>query len=163
VKSFVAVGKALLTIRDNRLYREGFKTFTAYCTAQWGMGKSHANGLIRSSQVAVNLATAVALCTPCEIQPIHEQQVRPLRVLEPAQQRDVWEVAVRTAPVGKVCHFRTPAISVSGGGQTIPQKQRRCRPGLGSGRRRGWGRGGWGMVPADPWPRGKVTHDLLLG
>ncbi|MBU4233281.1 MAG: hypothetical protein L6277_12125 [Desulfobacterales bacterium] len=35
---------------------------------------------------------------PCEIQPVHERQVRPLAVLEPNEQRDVWEVAVRTAP-----------------------------------------------------------------
>ncbi|MBU4354679.1 MAG: hypothetical protein KJ822_04965 [Proteobacteria bacterium] len=44
-----------------------------------------------------------------------EKQVRPLAVLEPTEQRDVWEVAVKSAPAGKVCHFRTPVISVSGG------------------------------------------------
>ncbi|MGP8106294.1 MAG: hypothetical protein ACLQLE_10435 [Desulfobaccales bacterium] len=41
--SFMAVGNALLTIRDNRLYREGFKTFGDYCRGKWGVGKSYAN------------------------------------------------------------------------------------------------------------------------
>ncbi len=44
--------------------------------------------------------------TPCEIQPIHEQQVRPLIALEPNQQREVWEKAVKTAPAGKAVTFK---------------------------------------------------------
>jgi hypothetical protein len=104
MKSFIAVGNALLTIRDRRLYREGFKTFMEYCNARWGMGRAYANYLISGSQIAANLATPVALCTPCEIQPIHEKQVRLLAHLEPDQQREVWEEAVKTAPVGKVTY-----------------------------------------------------------
>jgi len=103
--SFVAVGNALLTIRDRRLYREGFKTFEDYCREKWGVGRSYARYLIKGSQIAANLCTAVHLCTPCEIQPIHEQQVRPLAVLEPDQQCEVWEEAVRSAD-GKVITFR---------------------------------------------------------
>jgi hypothetical protein len=41
-------------------------------------------------------------CPPCEIQPIYEKQVRSLAQLEPAQQREVWEEAVKTGPAGKV-------------------------------------------------------------
>jgi hypothetical protein len=93
----MAVGKALLTIRDARLYREEFKTFMEYCQKKWGVGKTYASYLIGGSRVAVNLATAGALYTPCEIQPIHEQQVRPLAQLEPNQQRDVWGDAGRSA------------------------------------------------------------------
>ncbi|MBU4357078.1 MAG: hypothetical protein KJ822_17330 [Proteobacteria bacterium] len=85
----MAAGKALLTIRDRKLYREGYKNFKDYCDGKWNMGKSHANGLIRGSQVAVNLATAVALCAPCEIQPTNEYQIRPLTILEPAHHCDV--------------------------------------------------------------------------
>jgi hypothetical protein len=99
--SFIAVGNALLTIRDSRLYREQFQIFNEYCNVRWGMGKSYSNYLISGSQVAVNLLThndhpGGQLYTPCEIQPIHEKQVRPLRILEPDQQREVWEEAVRT-------------------------------------------------------------------
>ena len=140
--SFIAVGKALLTIRDRRLYREGYKTFKDYCNEKWQMGKSHANSLIRGSQVATNLATTVALCTPCEIQPTHERQLRPLTILEPAEQRDVWEEAVRSAD-GKVCHFRTSVISVSGGFSDETQKQRCCRP--------PWVAGAVGLEPWRRW------------
>jgi hypothetical protein len=102
--SFIVVGKALLTIRDQALYREGYKTFSDYCKGKWGKGRTYANYLIRGSRVATNLATAVATMLPCEIQPIHEQQVRPLAVLEPAQQCEVWEEAVRSAD-GKAVTF----------------------------------------------------------
>ena len=58
---------------------------------------------------------------------------------------------MRTAPAGKVCHFRTPAISVSGG---FPDETAETASGLvavsvGLGPWRHCG--GWGMVPADPW------------
>jgi hypothetical protein len=99
--SFVAVGRALLTIRVQGLYREGFKTFNDYCKGKWGMAKSYAYYLVTGSQVAANLATPVAMMSPCEIQPIHEKQVRPLGQLEPEQQCEVWEEAVRSAD-GKV-------------------------------------------------------------
>jgi hypothetical protein len=100
--SFIAVGKALLMIRDQRLYREDFKTFKDYCNDKWGMGRRYANRLIVGSQVAENLTPMGALCTPCEIQPVYERQIRPLTVLEPDQQRDVWEEAVKTAPAGRL-------------------------------------------------------------
>ncbi|MDI6752823.1 MAG: hypothetical protein QME78_00325, partial [Thermodesulfobacteriota bacterium] len=105
MKSFMAVGNALLTIRDNRLYREEFKTLKDYCRARWGLSISYAKYLISGSQVAANLATTVALCTTCEIQPIHERQVRALIALEPDQQREVWEAAVKTAPAGKIVTY----------------------------------------------------------
>ena len=105
IKSFVAVGKALLTIRDSKLYREKFKTFKDYCTEKWNMSKTHANRLIAGSQVAVNLTPRGVLCTPCEIQPSSEYQIRPLTILEPAQQCEVWEEAVRSAD-GKVVTYK---------------------------------------------------------
>ena len=68
---------------------------------------------------------------------------------------------MKTAPAGKVCHFRTPAISVSGG---FSDETAETASGLGSGRRwAGAASGRLGMVPADPWPRSKVTHALTLG
>ena len=105
VKSFVDVGNALLTIRDQGLYREGHKTFNDYCKAKWGMGKTYANRLIVGSQVAENLVPHGTRLTPCEIQPIYEYQVRPLVVLDPGQQCEIWEEAVRTAD-GKVVTYK---------------------------------------------------------
>jgi hypothetical protein len=105
IGSFIAVGNALLTIRDQRLYRGDFKTFKDYCNDKWGMGKAHANRLISGSRVAANLAPRGDLCAPCEIQPTNEAQVRPLTILEPGQQCEVWEEAVRSAD-GKVVTYR---------------------------------------------------------
>jgi hypothetical protein len=147
--SFIAVGKALLTIRDRRLYREKFDTFNNYCKEKWELERTYAHRLINGFLVVANLVLPRGnLYTPCEIQPIYEKQVRPLCVLEPAQQCEVWEEAVRTAPVGKVCHFRTPAISVSGGG--FPDETAETASGLCSGRR-------WDG-PGGPWPRCKVSQ-----
>ena len=130
--SFIVVGQALEEIRAKRLYRENFNTFNDYCNEQWGMGRNLAHKMITGSRVATNLCTAVHLYTPCEIMPTSEYQCRPLVVLKPNQQRDVWEEAVRTAPAGKVCHFRTPAIPVSGG---FSDETAETASGLGSGRR----------------------------
>jgi hypothetical protein len=69
------------------------------------MGRQQANRLVDGSKVATNLTPRGVLCTPCEIQPIHEKQVRPLAQLEPDQQCEVWEEAVRSAD-GKVVTFR---------------------------------------------------------
>ena len=104
--SFMAVGNALFTILDRRLYREEFKTFNDYCKGKWGMGRSYAHYLVTGAKVAANLlSTREDLYTPCEIQPFFEKQVRPLSQLEPEQQCDVWEEAVRIAD-GKVVTYK---------------------------------------------------------
>jgi hypothetical protein len=108
--SFMAVGRALQAIRDQQLYREQFKSFNEYCNEKCGMAKTYAGYLIRGSQVAANLLAhdghpGDQLYTPCEIQPIYEKQVRPLYVLDPPQQCEVWEEAVRSAD-GKVVTYK---------------------------------------------------------
>jgi hypothetical protein len=94
--SFIVVGMALEEIRSKRLYQEGYKNFKDYCNEKWQMGRRYAGNLITGSQIAENLGALAPLCTPCEIQPTSETQVRPLAALEPNEQRDVWEEAVRT-------------------------------------------------------------------
>lgn len=86
IKTFVEVGDALLTIRDQRLYREQFKTFEAYCREQWGFSRSHANRLIESACVVENLA-------PMGAKPQSERQVRPLAKLPPSEQPKAWQAA----------------------------------------------------------------------
>jgi hypothetical protein len=49
--TFVEVGKALLRIRDDRLYRETHSTFADYCKQRWGMSKSHAYRQIEAAEV----------------------------------------------------------------------------------------------------------------
>jgi hypothetical protein len=125
MKSFMAVGRALLTIRDQRLYREDFKTFKDYCTEKWGILKAHANRLIAGAKVATNLVQRIEDFSQgkeqaphgasnenfsqaphgAKIQPTNEYQVRLLAILEPAQQCEVWEEAVRTAD-GKTVTYK---------------------------------------------------------
>ena len=76
------------------------------------MGRSYAHYLVTGSKVAANLlSTREDLYTPCEIQPFFEKQVRPLSQLEPEQQCEVWEEAVRTAD-GKVVTYNTKLQSM---------------------------------------------------
>lgn len=42
LKGFLAVGRALAEIRDNRLYRETHKTFEKYCKDRWDLSKGYA-------------------------------------------------------------------------------------------------------------------------
>lgn len=53
MSEFVAVGNALLTIRDERLYRErGFDSFEDYCRQRWSLGRAHSYRLIAGAKVA---------------------------------------------------------------------------------------------------------------
>jgi len=75
------------------------------------MGKAHAARLITGSQVAVNLRQECNVMPhgttlpACEIQPTSEYQIRPLAILDPGQQCEVWEEVVRTAD-GKVVTYQ---------------------------------------------------------
>ena len=95
MKSFCAVGLALLEIRDGRLYRDSHRTFDDYCRERWGMSKPRATQFIQASQIVENLVTIVTI-------PANEAQARPLTRLEPEQQRAVWQEAVETAPDGRM-------------------------------------------------------------
>jgi hypothetical protein len=94
--NFREAGKLLMQIRDNKLYREIYGTFEEYCKEKWGFTKSRANQLISASEVADNLTTVV-------VKEIPERQLRPLtRIKDPAEQREVYQKAVETAPEGKI-------------------------------------------------------------
>ena len=77
VESFLATGSALKEIRDQRLYREGFKTFEAYVKARWEFQKSYADKLIGSLEVKQNLGTMVPKSDADKIQ--NERQLRELK------------------------------------------------------------------------------------
>jgi hypothetical protein len=105
---FVEVGRALMTIRDKRLYRQTHRTFQSYCLEKWEFGRSYAYRLIASAEVADNLSPIAPnssdspILSPNCQQITSESQLRPLTKLEPEQQREAWQKAVETAPAGKV-------------------------------------------------------------
>lgn len=80
--SGLEAGRALLAIRDERLYRQSHRTFEAYCRDRWDMGRDNADHLIGWAKVDANLPTTVG-------KPINERQARPLISLEPELQARV--------------------------------------------------------------------------
>lgn len=72
LNTFVEVGAALLEIRDNRLYSDGYNTFEHYCRERWGMSRIHAHRLIEAADVTNNLLPMG------NILPTSERQARPL-------------------------------------------------------------------------------------
>lgn len=89
------VGDALGEIRELRLYRATHATMEDYCRDRWSMSKRHANRMIAAAEVAVNLGPVGPI-------PTGERQARPLTILEPDAQREAWQIAVDTAPEGKI-------------------------------------------------------------
>lgn len=92
MKTFREVGDALMSVRDNRLYRAEFATFEDYAEQRWGFTKTHANRLVSASSVAAILA-------PTGVEINSERQARELAPLldEPDQLRQAFaEAAERT-------------------------------------------------------------------
>jgi hypothetical protein len=94
LRTFIEVGTALLSIRDGRLYRATHSTFEGYCRDRWGMTRQHANRLVKSAEVVINLEPIGSI-------PETESQARPLSSLGADQQRQAWSLAVESAPDGK--------------------------------------------------------------
>ena len=95
LSAFFEIGKALITIRDKKLYQLTHDTFEDYCRDKWDFRKSHAYRLIESAKTIENLS-------PIGDIPTNEAQVRPLTKLDPDHQKQAWSEALRTAPAGKV-------------------------------------------------------------
>lgn len=83
--SFLDVGRALLAIRDDRLYRVAFTTFEDYCQQRWGIDRTYAFRLTQAAQVADVL--------PVGNTPANEAQARELAPLldQPERLRETWQ------------------------------------------------------------------------
>ncbi|HUY25672.1 MAG TPA: hypothetical protein VMV09_10285, partial [Candidatus Saccharimonadales bacterium] len=108
--SFVEVGEALLTIRDNRLYRSSFSTFEDYCKDRWGITRQRAHQLIDAYEVvealpepepSVEAWDSGSVATMVDNAPIlrsprSERQARELAPLRdnPEVMREVWQQTV---------------------------------------------------------------------
>jgi len=55
---FMQVGRALMRIRDERLYKTDYSNFDAYCRERWQRRRAWADQTIRSTRVAGELHTA---------------------------------------------------------------------------------------------------------
>lgn len=113
-RAFFEAGKALMELRDRRLYRSTHRTFEEYCQERFGHSRQKSNYLIAAAYVYENLTTIC--CQNLEIEdlttngsqilPTSEGQVRPMTKLEPQEQWQVWQAAVQQAggkvPTGRV-------------------------------------------------------------
>jgi len=112
--TFYEVGNALMAIRDDRLYRAAHGTFEEYCRERWGFERRQAYRLIDAAAVVENLC-------PMGHIPATERQAREIARVEPAQQREVWQAAVETAPEGKITasHIRSVVDNLTRGEQQV--------------------------------------------
>jgi hypothetical protein len=120
-QTFVEVGSALATIRENRLYRQEHPSFEAYCSRRWMYNRSYAYSLIAAAQ-AVKHLSAIADTS----KPQHESQVRPLIGLPPDRMKSVWVKAVEIAQSKPVTakHVRLAVAELNGEAKE-PKKLRR--------------------------------------
>lgn len=110
--------QALLEIRRRRLYRDGFRSFGAYCRQRWGFSRPKANRRCKWAEVVENLSPLG------DTYPSAEWQARPLFDLTPDEQRTAWRQCVQVANgkitpklVGGVCErlrqSRDPATTTA--------------------------------------------------
>ncbi|MBE8992183.1 hypothetical protein [Nostoc sp. LEGE 12450] len=110
-RAFFEAGKALMELRDRRLYRSTHKTFEEYCRDRFSYTYRHVNYLIAGSKIVDNIKMGTNSSqnesqdemgtNSSQILPTSEVQVRPLAKLEPQQQPKAWQQAVEQAE-GKV-------------------------------------------------------------
>lgn len=93
LQSFIEVGEALAKVRDERLYREDFASFEAYCRERWGLSRSLAYDTIAAAETVVQMSAIADVPTPVNV-----GQARELRGLEPQQAVEVMVEATVTAP-----------------------------------------------------------------
>jgi hypothetical protein len=89
--SRLRTGEALVEIRDDRLYRDEYSSFDAYCKERWGHNRAWADRLISSVKSIADLEKkADEQSDPIgSTFPLNESQTRALRGLTPDQQIQV--------------------------------------------------------------------------
>ncbi len=98
-------GKALLEIRDKKLYLGKHRYFADYCKKKWGFSKRYANMQISAYLFVSHLGTMVPAL------PANERQARPFTGLNPELQKTAWREAIRTAPNGEITAEHADAVA----------------------------------------------------
>ncbi|UKP01271.1 hypothetical protein [Nostoc sp. UHCC 0870] len=107
-RAFYEAGKALMELRDRRLYRNTHRTFEEYCKDRFGYSRDAAYLKISATEVYENIQKFLPTIGRHWNLPTNERQLRPLAKaeLEPNKQASVWEQAVDQAggkvPSGRV-------------------------------------------------------------
>ncbi len=98
--TFVAVGKALRTIKEGRLYRgAGYRSFQVYCEKRWRMERSYAHRLIGAAEVTESIKTLPNGNkdgpSPCPQRESHTREL--VKIKDPAEQSKVWTETIEEA------------------------------------------------------------------
>jgi len=128
-RSFVEVGKALRTIRDERLYDAAFGTFEAYCRSRFGLSGTVVYQQIAAATVVDNLS---AIADKLSTTPKTEGVARPLTRLDPDAQRKVW--AETTDRWQKPTGANVETVIA----ELYPEQRRASKPRPGSAERTEW-------------------------
>ncbi|MEQ2005159.1 MAG: hypothetical protein ABMA26_00055 [Limisphaerales bacterium] len=88
------MGKAMLEIRDTKLYVKRYKTFERYCEQRWAKHRSRCYQLMDAAEVQQNLS----MSTQVDISELTEKHCRELvKLKKPADQRTAWKEAAASA------------------------------------------------------------------
>jgi hypothetical protein len=87
------VGIALATIKEKKLYLEGYGTFKEYCNGRWGWTPQHTNRIIECSEFVKRLESEPT----GSVMPTSERQIRPLTSLDKEAQHEAWIEANKIA------------------------------------------------------------------
>ena len=87
--TFVAVGRALLEVREGRLWRQSYSSFEEWAQERFDLGRRHADRTIAATQVVALLSAAAATprseAVARELAPLREQ---------PEDLRECWETVL---------------------------------------------------------------------
>jgi hypothetical protein len=116
--AFLEVGRALLKIKQARLYREHYNSFEIYCERRWGFNRSHAYRLVDAAEVCAKMSPMGDISLP-----ENERQVRPLCGLTPEAAKEAWKRAVERAGKGPITGslVKLVAAEVRGPAGTAPE------------------------------------------
>jgi hypothetical protein len=84
---FLEVGRALLEIKEDKLYRVTHESFETYCKERWHFSAHHGARILRSIAVVQNLENGDCPPLPPDVS---EALMRPLAPLEAPLQQAVW-------------------------------------------------------------------------
>lgn len=96
---FIKCGRALLEIRESRLYRERYATFADYCRERFAIARSTADQLCRSTQVYETLNACLAGSDTPVPATVPEIVLRSLTTLPGSElQAQTWRLAASVSP-----------------------------------------------------------------
>ena len=106
---FIKCGRALLEVRESRLYRERYANFAEYCRERFALARSTCDQLCRSTQVFEALTNS-GMQIP---ENVPELTLRPISQLPSGDlQSQAWRLSSLVAPEGKApSHSVTAKVS----------------------------------------------------